>query len=174
MRLTTLAGMLLLATMTNVAAEPRARVRATTPVLEDLMVRGRDRSATFRQLVDRLEAAEWLVLIQPGRCPGRVVVGCLLHFVGSFEGRRYLRLLVRPEGRHPDQVIGTLAHELQHAVEVVWDGGVTDGPSMMALTRRLATSRFTASGAAVFETAEARRVEETVLRELLQPDARRR
>ena len=54
------------------------------------------------------------MFVQAGRCPERAAVACLLHFVGVYEGARYMRLLVPPHGRHPDTVIATIAHELQH------------------------------------------------------------
>ena len=166
MRLLLVWGFVLLTTVAALADSQRQRVRTTDPLLDGLLDEGRRRSATFRHLVDSLEAAEWIVFVQPGLCPDRAAIGCLMHVVGNFEGRRYLRLLVNPAGRHPDQVITILAHELQHALEVVSDGGVTDGPSLLALMRRISSSRFRTSKAAIYETAEARRVEHVVFREL--------
>ena len=166
MRLTATCGFLILFTAAAGAAEPLQRVRAIDAALNALIEEGRTRSATFRGLVDRLEASDWFVFVQPGACPDRAAIGCLMHVVGVFEKRRYVRLLVKPEGRHPDQVLVILAHELQHALEVVTDGGVTDGPSMIALMRRISSSRFRTSKAAIYETAEARRVEDAVFREL--------
>jgi hypothetical protein len=168
MWLTMFAALLLVCAPQSATTEPFRRVRATDLALVDLIQRGYARSATLRGLIDRLEAADWLVFVQPGRCPDRVMVGCLIHFVGAFEGRPYLRLLISTDGRHIDQVIATLAHELQHAIEVVTDGGVTDRASLIALGRRLAQGQYRTSRATIYETSEARRVGDAVLRELLQ------
>src|SRR5262245_19178020 len=155
MRLTSLAGFLLLSVATQVAAEPLQRVRPTDPVLKGLIEQGCKRSATFRGLIGRLESADWLVFIQRGRCPDRAAVGCLWHTIGTFEDRRYVRLTVTPEGRHPDLVIATVAHELQHAFEVISDGGVTDRASLIALVQRISNHRFYTSGTTIYETTEA-------------------
>jgi hypothetical protein len=146
--------------------ERLARVRPGNETLDRLIERGRSESPTFQRLIGALESADWLIFVQPGLCPDRTMVGCLVHTVGRFGGRPYLRLLVTPAGRHPDVVIATLAHELQHAFEVVSDGTVTDQRSLIDLTRRIATSRFRTSKATIYETAAARRVQEAVLQEL--------
>jgi hypothetical protein len=134
--------------------------------LATLVDQGRSRASTFRILVDQLEASNWVVFLQPGSCPDRAAIGCLLHVVGRFDGRPYVRILVNPNGRHPDTVIATLAHELQHACEVATAGTVTDGPSMIALLRRIASSRTRVATAVLYETAAARQVEEAVHAEL--------
>jgi hypothetical protein len=164
MQLTTIGLVLLL--VHAFADDTTPRVVAIDPGLAALLQAGRTRSDTFRALIDQLEQSDWMVFIQPGRCPDSAAIGCLMHVVGIFEGRRYVRLLVNPLGRHPDQVIVTLAHELQHAWEVASAGEVTDGPSMLALFRRISSSAVKTGNAVLYETAAARRVEETVSREL--------
>jgi hypothetical protein len=150
------------------AADTLLRVQTIDPTLARLIDEGAGRSPTFRDLIAQVEQREWIVFVQPGSCPDRAAVGCLLHLVGRFEGRRYVRLLVNPKGRHPDQVIVTLAHELQHAVEVVTSGSVTDGPSMLNLLRRISSSRVRTSKAVLYETAAATSAAEAVFRELRQ------
>jgi hypothetical protein len=167
MRLTMVCFLLVLPVPT-LAADPLQRVRAVDQALAELIQDGAARSATFRTLIDRMEQSEWVVFVQPGSCPERAAVGCLLHVVGQFEGRPYVRVLVNPRSRHPDQVIVTLAHELQHAVEVATSGSVTDGPSMIHLLRATSTSRVRTSKAVLYETAAARSAEEAVFRELRQ------
>jgi hypothetical protein len=146
--------------------QPVKSVVVTDERLATLVDQGRSRAPTFRTVVDQLEATNWLVFLQPGSCPDPVAIGCLLHIVGRFEGRPYVRILVNPNGRHSDTVIATLAHELQHATEVATAGSVTDGPSMLALLQRIASSRTRVAKAVLYETAAARRVEEAVHAEL--------
>jgi hypothetical protein len=167
MRLTTICFLTLFA-VPSFAADTVLRVRAVDPTLAELIQDGAERSTTFAGLINQIERSDWFVFVQPGSCPDRAAVGCLLHIVGRSEGRLYVRLLVNPKGRHPDQVIVTLAHELQHAVEVVTSGSVTDGPSMLDLLRRISSSRVRTSKAVLYETAAARRAEEAVFRELRQ------
>lgn len=166
MRLTTLVVVLLVAT--PAFADSREQVIAVDPTLAKLVEQGRGRSPAFRDLIDRIEASEWTVFVQPGRCPERAAIGCLLHVVGTFQGRRYMRVLVNPHGRHPDQVIVTLAHELQHAVEVVSAGAVTDVDSLLQLQRRIASSRVRMGRTELYETAAAWAIERTVFKELRQ------
>ena len=160
--------LLMLFPVSTIAAETLRRVQTIDPTLAALIREGAGRSATFRGLLDQVEQSEWIVFVQPGSCPDRTAVGCLLHIVGRFEGRPYVRLLVTPKGRHPDQVIVTLAHELQHAIEVVTSRNVTDGPSMLHLLRRISSSRVRTAKAVLYETAAARSAEDAVFRELRQ------
>ena len=165
MRLMAVGTVVLLAT--PVFSQPTLqRVIVVEPTLVTLVEDGRTRSPTFRDLIDRIEATEWVVFLQPGWCPEPATQGCLLHVVGQFQGRRYMRLLVNPRGRHRDQVIVTVAHELQHAVEVATSAGVTDTESMIELQRRIASSRVRLPNAEVYETAAARQVEHAVFVEL--------
>jgi hypothetical protein len=165
MRLTVL-GLLLLSATSAFARDALARVITIDPTLAALVDEGRARSTTFRDLIVALEASGWIVFVQPGSCPDRAVIGCLMHLVGTFEGRRYVRLLVNPQGHHPDRVITILAHELQHAHEVATAGTVTDAMTMLELQKRIASSRVRVSKAVIYETAAARRVEDAVFRDL--------
>src|SRR5688500_1596262 len=131
-RITLIVVFLLLLGNIEAPAQSLPRVRPADQALANLIQRGRSESPTFRRLMDTLEAAEWLIFIQLGRCPDRVMVGCLVHTVGTFEERLYLRLLVSPEARHPDVVVSTLAHEPQDAHEVV-SRGLVPGPAYLVV-----------------------------------------
>jgi hypothetical protein len=167
MRFTVIGMILFLATPAS-SEEVLHRVVTVDRTLGQLVADGRERSATLRDLIDRIEAHEWMVFVQPGTCPDRAAIGCMLHVIGTFEGRRYVRVLVNPRGRHRDQVLVTLAHELQHAMEVIASGTVTDGASLIALLETISSSRVRVPKAVLYETAEARRVEESAFRELRQ------
>lgn len=137
--------------------------------LAGLMLEGYHRSETLRALLQQVEDSEWTVFVQSGPCPVVKANGCLLHTVGVYEGRRYLRLKLQPERHHPNVVLSLVAHELQHAVEVVAAGDVHDGQTMTALFRRIGSFEERTAHGLLFETAAARRVEHQVHCELRRP-----
>ena len=77
-----------------------------------------------------------------------------------------MRILVARHARHPDNVIATIAHELQHAVEVIRDPGVNDARTMGELFRRIGTISVRSAAGITYETDDARAVGEQVLRDL--------
>jgi hypothetical protein len=145
-----------------------ARVMAADPTHRELIGQGVERSATFRQLIADIDASPWLVFVQTGRCPEKLTVACLLHFVGTFDGKPYLRVIAHAGPRHADNVIAVLAHELQHAREAIQAAGVEDAKGLRDLFARIGRVSVTRPGVMTYETAQAVRVGETVWRELLQ------
>jgi hypothetical protein len=141
-------------------------VKVSHTILSRLVSEGHARSATFRGLVNDLDGSGWLVFVQPGRCPERAAVACLLHIVGTFEGSRYVRVIVDHRHRHTQNVIATLAHELQHALEVTQAPEVNDAATMRALFERIGTVQVRSATVTAYETAAARSIGEQVLREL--------
>jgi hypothetical protein len=107
-----------------------------------------------------------VVFIQPGRCPAKAAIACLLHVVGAFNGSPYARVLVDYKHRHPNNVIATLAHELQHVLEVAQSPDVKDAATMRALFERIGAVRVSSATTTAYETEAARRIGEQVLREL--------
>jgi hypothetical protein len=78
---------------------------------------------------------------------------------------RYVRATINTE-QAPDQMIATLAHELQHAVEVIEDETVSDQRSLKELYKRI--GRQSHSGATTgWETVAAQETGVRVRRELL-------
>jgi hypothetical protein len=141
-------------------------VVVTEPLLAKLIASGYARSETLRRLALDLESSGWTVFVIARPCPVKEATGCLLHTVGSFEGRPYLRVMVRVRERHPDVVLATVAHELQHALEVAASGAVHDTTSLIALFRKVGSSPTRMSDGIVFETKAARAIEVQVGREL--------
>jgi hypothetical protein len=77
---------------------------------------------------------------------------------------RYVRASISTELTF-DQMIATVAHELQHAVEVIEDASVVDEKSLIALYRRIGEpSRSTQTG---WETINAQQTGYKVRRELV-------
>jgi hypothetical protein len=148
--------------------QPFSAVRVVDQQLRLLVLTGHQKSATFRQLVEEIRGSRWVVFIQAGRCPEKAVAACLLHFAGVYEGAPYMRILVAHRGRHPDNVIATIAHELQHAAEVIREPAVVDSLTMRELFRRIGTVSVRSSAGITYETSDALAVGEQVLRELTQ------
>jgi hypothetical protein len=101
---------------------PMPRVRSNNSSIAALIVQGRDRSITFRRLLETIEASDGIVYIEPGQCHGRHA--CLLFSLTVAGPNRILH--VRVDTRATDRdLLSSIAHELQHAIEVLSDSAVT-------------------------------------------------
>jgi hypothetical protein len=112
-----------------------ARIRTTDSRGEALLREGVARSQTFRQLVDRLEASDVFVYVSISPLLKPSLAGTLTWMArsGPF---RYVRATISSELSH-DQTIAALAHELQHAVEVLDDSTVVSEKTLVELYRRI-------------------------------------
>jgi hypothetical protein len=147
------------------APEPYdARVRPQDPRLMNLLRAGVARSATFRALVERLEAGNVIVYISLSQTLKSNIAGKLT-WMTKAGGFRYLRATLNTE-QTADQMIATLAHELQHALEVSADDGVTDQRSLLALYRRIGHPSYSGVAAA-WDTEAAQDTGNQVRRELV-------
>jgi hypothetical protein len=136
-----------------------ARVRTEDPDLAASIRDATDRSTTFRQLVDAIAATDGMVYVVRGRCP-RIVRACLVFWVGVAGPNRILRVIVDDRKLASDAIV-SMAHELQHALEVLSERSVTNGARMYALFGRIGTLRGHS-----YETKAAIIVEEAVRSEL--------
>lgn len=140
-----------------------ARIRPQDPRLTDLLRDGVARSATFRALVTRIEAGNVFVYLSLSPMMKSTLAGKLTWITNA--GRfRYLRATINTEQSF-DQMIATLAHELQHAVEVSADDRVTDQRSLQELYKRIGRPSFTGITAG-WETDAAQQTGLQVRREL--------
>lgn len=149
----------------NVAASWReARVRPQEPRLIALLRNGMTRSATFRILVNRIEASNLIVYVTLSPVMKPSLAGKLTWMTraGDF---RYVRATINTE-QTPDQMIATLAHELQHAVEVLEDESVSDQRSLQELYKRIGRPSYSGVTAG-WETIAAQETGVRVRRELL-------
>ena len=127
------------------AADPdeswrEARLRPQEPRLAELLRAGVARSTTFRALVNRLESGNVIVYLSTSQTLRSSLAGKLTWMTkaGDF---RYLKATISAN-QTADQMIATLAHELQHALEVSADLDVTDQRSMLALYKRIGRPSF--------------------------------
>ncbi len=158
-----------LVSTTALAASPvelwrEARVRPQDPRLIDLVRAGMARSATFRGLVNRLESGNVIVYISLSSTLRYSLAGKLT-WITKAGGFRYLKATLRVE-QTADQMIATLAHELQHALEVSADESVADQRSMLALYKRIGRPSYSGLDAA-WETEAAQDTAVQVRRELI-------
>lgn len=130
-----------------------------------LIAEGSERSPTFRSLLEQIAASDGIVYVEFGYCAFGHLNGCLLPLVVRSPGGRYLRILVTPDKTRAnrDRQIALIAHELQHALEVLAHPEVVDVDTMLAMYRRLGVPL---SGRSGYETAAAHRAEDAVLTEL--------
>lgn len=94
------------------------RVRSENPLLSAAIDQGATRSTTFRRLIEAIDATDGLVYVVEGRC-GQGVRACL-HMSLELSGKnRLLRILVNPRRAPGCELLGSIGHELQHALEVL-------------------------------------------------------
>ena len=148
------------------AAVSFTRVRSTENFMIALVREGYDRSASFRELVDTLQRSNLIVVVQPGVCAGGRIRSCVVSVAGSLRERQ-IRIKIDPHTSH-DWLIATIAHELQHAVEIAERVDVTDGPRALELYRTIAIGRCREGLSEECETARALAVEKRTLEELSQ------
>lgn len=97
------------------AADLDCRVRASHPHIVRLLATGEQGSATFRDLLERLQASDVIVHVEAA-APGHGIDGSL-QFVTASGSTRYLRVSIRLDLR-TSELVALLGHELRHAVEV--------------------------------------------------------
>jgi hypothetical protein len=139
------------------------RIRLTDRRIGPAVRNGLERSSLLRGLVERIESGD--VFVYAGIDP-RMVKGLAgrLVFVGSAGTHRYLRVMLHPE-LGGDQLIATLAHELQHVVEVLEHPEVDSERELTRLYERIGQSNR-AGGLQGWETTAALDMGYEVRREL--------
>jgi hypothetical protein len=155
---------LVLASAINVADKvPSTRhVRSTDEGIRVLVEKGVARSATFRRLLDLLDASDVIVYIDR-KLTREALDGYLLHHITIAGPMRYLHVKVDIKGSDI-RAIGNIAHELQHAVEVAQATDVRDDRSLTLLFER--THFLFGCAGDCFETKAAIDVEDDVIAEL--------
>ena len=120
--ITTLSG----AAIQPVAAQAGAvapRVRSESARIAETIARGREGSATFRRLVENIEATDGLVFVDEGVCAGGVRA-CLRLSVTVAGPSRLLRIVVNLRKAPGCEAIEMIGHELQHAIELLRNPGI--------------------------------------------------
>ena len=112
------------------------RVRTNDARVQMLLTQGIRRSATFVSLVTALSATDVIVYIEPVRSLPSLTSGRLLLISQPHTAQRYLRIQVL--GQMPgNDLISTIGHELQHALEVAAAPEVQDQSGLERLYRQI-------------------------------------
>jgi hypothetical protein len=147
-------------TEAEVLEAPTRHVRTSEPALRKLLRRGFRESSTFAALVMRLQRSDVIVYVEdvprlPGALEGRMMM------LPRVNGFRYVRIQISLHGS-PEDSIGVLGHELQHAAEVADAIEVADTGSLERLYQRIGIR----NGPQVYDTTAAQEAGRTVRREL--------
>lgn len=136
-----------------------SRVRAGNPAIVALMEQASHRSATFSNLVEIINTTNGKVYVEEGTC-GHGVRACLVLKVTVAGSHRFLRILVDTQKSDWD-LMGSIGHELRHAVEVLSEPGLSDGAIRFFYKRTSSSTRdaFAFETAAAIDTGEAVRAE---------------
>lgn len=140
------------------------RVRGADAEMYRMIREADELSSTFQSLVDEIQRSDAVVMVQFGLCAAGQFRSCVVHVTGD-DRQRHIRILVNTRTTG-DRLLATIAHELQHAVEIVRDPQARDAESALALFRRIAMGKCKQGLSDVCETAAAQQVEGAVLEEL--------
>ncbi len=141
-----------------------ARVKGLGEEMRRLIREADQRSPTMRALVDEIGRSNAIVVVEFGLCHGGRFRSCVIHVAGDAR-QRHVRVLVSTRTTD-DRLLATIAHELQHAVEILRDPEVIGPREVMALYRRIGTRECRDGLTDTCETAAALAIEVAVLDEL--------
>ena len=145
-------------------ARPAPRhIRVMNCQLQWIVATGLDRSPTFRQLVGRVDALDGIVYVNSGLAhrPGtsHQLDGLLQHRVVMAGSHRLTFVTMAPASGK--RAVATLAHELQHVIELL-ESDATSEADAYELFRRIGIT----VAASEMETAGALEIQRAVLKEL--------
>ena len=165
MRLLLSLALCAVAMTTTALASPNdsAHLRPQDERLTNLIRQGVARSTTLKALVERIEASKVIVYVAINPLIKSNLSGMLTWMTRAGD-TRYLRASISPD-LTADQMIATIAHELQHAVEVIEDETVNDEKGLVALYRRIGQQNSSAAPSR-WETAAAQKIGYQVRKEL--------
>jgi hypothetical protein len=113
-----------------------SRVRSRQGVTTTLLGNAYDRSPTVRSLIERILDSNATVIVQLGTCKNGRIRGCVVNVSGSWQAR-HIWITVDAHANE-NALLATIAHELQHAVEIAEHPDVYNAASVVRLYRRLA------------------------------------
>jgi hypothetical protein len=116
----------------SLAVDPHLRTNDSR--LRETLALGRATSPTLRQIIDEIDRSDVVAYIRFEHQPPHVAAHVL--FMALAGGRRYLHVGV-DEGLRGAELIGILAHELQHAAEIARDRSVVDVATLRTLYARI-------------------------------------
>ena len=149
------------ASMLEQGAPPMSRVRDNgDQTIARLLDDARNNSATFRRLLETINDTDGLVYVEQGRC-GAGPRACLLMTMMVAGPHRVLKIHIDVK-RDDAAVIGSLGHELQHAIEVLRESGIRSAGQMFGFYARIAGDPTGRTDRLTFETEAAIRAGDAV------------
>jgi len=148
-------------TPAGAAPHVRAESREARALVDELT----DRSATVRGLIERLEGSNVIVYVRQRTLDDPGLDG-RTGLLGASPTRRFLVVELACGRPYLTQLV-TLAHELQHAVEIAEAPAVFDARTMAAHYERIGECTSRSAGRRTFETRSAGDTAMQVRRELL-------
>jgi hypothetical protein len=140
------------------------RVRGAHPEVHRMIREADRRSATFRAMIDEVQRSNAIVVVQFGLCANGRFRSCVIG-VGGGARERHIRVVLLPRPTD-DRLMATIAHELQHALEILREADVTDGESAQRLYRRIGLGDCQRGLSEICETEAALELERKVLDDL--------
>jgi hypothetical protein len=137
-------------------------VRGVGPQIDALLAAGMARSRTFAKLMSALDGSDVIVYVEHSTTLKMSLSGRLLFAVSVKDGPRYLRIQLSPEGTINLQ-LATLAHELQHALEIADHPEVRSEKTFAQLFNRIGMPRMLER---CYDTEAARAIGRRVMLEL--------
>ena len=135
------------------------RIRSHSARITGAIAEGSARSATFRRLVETIDAGDVLVYVDEGECR-HSVASCLLMSVTIAGPFRVLQIRVNLRRTPGCTLVELIGHEFQHVVEVLNERRVRTGSQLYHFFQRIGET-----GLGRFETVEALNVGLDVARE---------
>lgn len=124
--------------MAGTAVAGNSRVRTDSATVATLIAEASARSVTFRSLVEAIDATDGIVFVSEGKCK-HGVAACLYLTVTKAGPNRLLRIAV--DTRKADwDVMGSIGHELQHAMEVLSDVRVDSDAAIFLLYKQIGST----------------------------------
>ena len=131
-------------------APPISRVRSTDTSIATLIDRAARGSETFQRLLAAIQRSNGIVYIERGNC-GHGARACLKLSVTANGPDRFLRILVdRRKADSDEDFMGSIGHELQHAIEALTQPSITNGAQLYNFFKReapTANNRFETAAA---------------------------
>lgn len=117
------------------------RIRSLDPSVQALLRDGYRRSPTLQRLAQEVAGTDGIVYFQAGDCPVRTLRACLLHTILDAGDFRYLWIRIKPD-EPPDEMVASVAHELQHALEVLSQTWIRNRWDLLTFYRSFAAGAF--------------------------------
>ena len=145
--------------------KPPPRVRPQTADARALLDEGIARSPAMREMVDRLEHSDVIVYIRHRLFAGSQLEGWIA-MLSNVRGQRYLVIEIACGRPVPNQ-IGTLGHELHHALEIAGEPSIVDARTLAVFYERIGLRVDGYGAGRTFETLGARQAGLQVRRDVI-------